>query len=87
MRYRITKQYEITGRAYYVAQYLDEKNGLWKSLTQDKVFADSTIPGYRIPERPHRFKSTKEALKTLKKKERQPENLRRDAKVEAGIVW
>ncbi len=48
MRYRITKQYEITGRAYYVAQYLDEKNGLWKSLTQDKVFADSTIPGYRM---------------------------------------
>lgn len=33
MRYRITKQYEITGRAYYVAQYLDEKNGLWKSFT------------------------------------------------------
>lgn len=67
MKYRITKQYESTGRAYYVAQYLDEKNGLWKSLTQDKVFCRLHYTGLQNTRAPSSFQKHQRGTEGAKK--------------------
>lgn len=81
MKYRITKQYEITGRAYYVAQYLNEKSGLWEYLSETEVYN-----GLMMGEHPRHFRSAGAALRALKAKKRQLDNARRDAEVEVGVI-